>query len=70
MREAETEDLLTKAEYSSRAPEINLADPRAQIAADEKGIAELHRMVDQFGLDVVHACMVHVRQNAAEAVRA
>ena len=69
MREAETRDLLTKAEYPSRAAETNLADLRAQVAANEKGIAELHRMVDQFGLDVVQAYMAHVQGSAAEAVR-
>jgi 5-oxoprolinase (ATP-hydrolysing) len=69
MRETETRELLMKAEYPSRDPDTNLADLRAQIAANEKGIAELHRMVDQFGLDVVQAYMAHVQENAAEAVR-
>jgi len=61
--------LLTGAEYPSRDPETNLADLRAQIAANEKGAEELHRMVGQFGLDVVRAYMAHVQENAAEAVR-
>ena len=69
LREQETIDLLASAEYPSRAPQTNLADLRAQIAANEKGIEELHRMVEHFGLDVVHAYMRHVQQNAAEAVR-
>ena len=68
-REAETLGLLTGARYPSRAPETNLADLRAQIAANEKGAAELRRMVGQFGLDVVRAYMAHVQANAAEAVR-
>jgi 5-oxoprolinase (ATP-hydrolysing) len=68
-REAETKALLTGAEYPSRDPETNLADLRAQIAANEKGAAELRRMVGQFGLDVVRAYMAHVQENAAEAVR-
>jgi 5-oxoprolinase (ATP-hydrolysing) len=68
-REAETRELLTSAEYPSRDPESNLADLRAQVAANEKGITELRRMVDHFGLDVVHAYMRHVQENAAEAVR-
>ena len=42
------------AEYPSRDPATNLADLRAQIAANDKGIAELHTMVEHFGLDVVH----------------
>jgi 5-oxoprolinase (ATP-hydrolysing) len=68
-REAETLALLTGAEYPSRDPETNLADLRAQIAANEKGAEELRRMVGQFGLDVVRAYMAHVQENAAEAVR-
>ncbi len=69
LREAETAGLLKSAEYPSRDPATNLADLRAQIAANAKGIAELHRMVEHFGLDVVQAYMGHVQQNAAEAVR-
>jgi 5-oxoprolinase (ATP-hydrolysing) len=68
-REAETMALLTGAEYPSRDPETNLADLRAQIAANEKGAAELRRMVSEFGLGVVRAYMTHVQDNAAEAVR-
>jgi 5-oxoprolinase (ATP-hydrolysing) len=69
LREAETISLLRTAEYPSRDPATNLADLRAQIAANEKGIAELHRMVEHFGLDVVQAYMGHVQENAAESVR-
>jgi len=68
-REPETLGLLTGAEHPSRDPQTNLADLRAQIAANEKGAEELRRMVGQFGLDVVHAYMAHVQENAAEAVR-
>ena len=68
LNEAETIRLLETAEYPSRDPATNLADLRAQIAANSKGIAELHRMVEHFGLDVVTAYMGHVQQNAAEAV--
>ena len=68
-REAETMHLLQTAEYPSRDPVTNLADLRAQIAANEKGVAELRRMVDHFGLDVVRAYMAHVKDNAASSVR-
>ncbi|MFJ8255344.1 hydantoinase B/oxoprolinase family protein [Streptomyces sp. NPDC094466] len=67
--EDETRDLLTSAPYPSRDPDANLADLRAQIAANEKGIAELRRMTDQFGADVVDAYMGHVQDNAEESVR-
>ena len=69
LREAETASLLETAEYPSRDPATNLADLRAQIAANEKGISELRAMVDHFGLDVVRAYMAHVQENAAESVR-
>ncbi|MCX4536440.1 hydantoinase B/oxoprolinase family protein [Streptomyces sp. NBC_01669] len=68
-REAETRELLTTAAYPSRDPDTNLADLRAQIAANEKGIAELRRTVDQFGAEAVDAYMGHVQDNAEESVR-
>ena len=69
LREAETRALLADAPYPSRNPGVNLADLRAQIAANERGVSELRRMVEHFGLDVVHAYMRHVQDNAEEAVR-
>ncbi|MGW3294717.1 hydantoinase B/oxoprolinase family protein [Streptomyces xiamenensis] len=69
LREAETRALLTGARHPSRNPDANLADLRAQIAANEKGIADLRALIDQFGLDVVHAYMGHVQDNAEESVR-
>ncbi|WP_432176879.1 hydantoinase B/oxoprolinase family protein [Streptomyces sp. Tue6028] len=68
-REAETLDLLTGARYPSRNPKTNLADLRAQIAANQKGVDEVGRMITNFGLDVVQAYMKHVQDNAEEAVR-
>jgi len=68
-REAETVALLQSGEYPSRNPEQNIADLKAQIAANEKGVQELRRMSAQFGLDVVQAYMNHVQDNAEEAVR-
>ncbi len=69
LREAETLELLRRAPYPSRNPEVNLADLRAQIAANERGAAELRRMCEHFGLDVVTAYMGHVQDNAEQAVR-
>jgi len=69
MREAETRDLLRSGGWPARAPEINLADLRAQVAACAKGEAELRRMVAHFGLAVVEAYMRHVKANAEESVR-
>ncbi|MFE1176490.1 hydantoinase B/oxoprolinase family protein [Streptomyces sp. NPDC058773] len=69
LRERATRDLLAAGPYPSRAPDANLADLRAQIAANERGIQELRRMTEQFGLDVVQAYMGHVQDNAEESVR-
>ncbi|MEM1343902.1 MAG: hydantoinase B/oxoprolinase family protein [Pseudomonadota bacterium] len=68
-REAEVRAFLTGAEYPARAPDINVADLKAQIAACEKGAAELRRITAHFGLDVVQAYMGHVQDNAEELVR-
>ncbi|HKW39442.1 MAG TPA: hydantoinase B/oxoprolinase family protein [Burkholderiales bacterium] len=69
LREKETVALLTSGAYPVRNVEQNMADLRAMIAANEKGALELQRMVGAFGLDVVHAYMRHVQDNAEEAVR-
>ena len=60
---------LTTARYPARNPVQNIADLKAQIAANQKGASELDKMVQQFGLDVVRAYMAHVQDNAAESVR-
>ncbi len=67
--EAETRALLTGAKYPARQPDKNIADLKAQVAANIKGEAELRRMVAHFGLDVVRAYMGHVQDNAEESVR-
>ncbi|MFF4213534.1 hydantoinase B/oxoprolinase family protein [Streptomyces sp. NPDC001796] len=67
--EEETLRLLTEARHPSRNPRTNLADLRAQIAANRKGVDEVGRMIEDFGLDVVQAYMKHVQDNAEEAVR-
>ncbi len=69
LREAEMVALLKSGEYPSRNPQQNMADLQAQIAANEKGVQELCKMVEQFGLEVVLAYMSHVQDNAEESVR-
>jgi 5-oxoprolinase (ATP-hydrolysing) len=69
LREQETLELLTSGPYPARNPNQNLADLRAQIAANAKGEQELLRMIEDFGLGVVQAYMQHVQDNAEEAVR-
>ncbi len=68
-RERELETLLTSAKYPVRNAVQNINDLKAQIAANEKGVAELKKMIGYFGMDVVNAYMGHVQDNAEESVR-
>jgi 5-oxoprolinase (ATP-hydrolysing) len=68
-REKELRELLTGAQYPARNPQQNINDLKAQIAANEKGVRELQKIINDFGFDVVKAYMGHVQDNAAEAVR-
>jgi 5-oxoprolinase (ATP-hydrolysing) len=61
--------ILAGAAHPARNISQNLADLRAQIAANEKGVQELRKMVAHYGLDVVRAYMRHVQDNAEESVR-
>jgi 5-oxoprolinase (ATP-hydrolysing) len=61
--------ILAEAAHPARNIDQNLADLRAQIAANEKGAQELRKMVADYGLDVVKAYMRHVQDNAEESVR-
>jgi 5-oxoprolinase (ATP-hydrolysing) len=67
--EAETVALLGSGRYPARNIPQNIADLQAQVAANQKGVDELLKMVAHFGLGVVQAYMQHVQDNAEEAVR-
>jgi 5-oxoprolinase (ATP-hydrolysing) len=69
LRDAETRALLASGRYPCRNVDQNMADLRAQVAANETGAREILRMVDQFGQSVVDAYMQHVQDNAESAVR-
>ncbi|MBB3213258.1 5-oxoprolinase (ATP-hydrolyzing) [Herbaspirillum sp. Sphag1AN] len=69
LREKEMVALLQSGPYPSRNPSQNLADLRAQIAANEKGGQELKAMVTRYGRETVSAYMQHVQDNAEESVR-
>ncbi len=69
LHEAELLAALSSGEYPARNPQQTIADLRAQIAANEKGVQELHAMVAQFGRVTVAAYMKHVQDNAEESVR-
>ncbi len=68
-REDEMLSRLRAGPHPARNPAQNIADLKAQVAANEKGVRELHAMVAQHGLDVVQAYMRHVQDNAEESVR-
>jgi 5-oxoprolinase (ATP-hydrolysing) len=68
-REQELLELLNSGPYPVRNPQQSIADLQAQIAANERGVQELKRIVAHFGLDVVNAYMQHVQNNAEEQVR-
>jgi 5-oxoprolinase (ATP-hydrolysing) len=68
-REKELVELLTGARYPVRNVVQNVADLKAQIAANEMGLSALNKMISQFGIEVVQAYMGHVQDNAAESVR-
>lgn len=61
--------LLATGPYPVRNPTQNIADLQAQIAANERGVQELRRMVEHYGLETVQAYMGHVQDNAEAAVR-
>ena len=67
--EAQFRTLLTGARYPARSPDTNIADIKAQIAANACGVRELHRVVARHGRDVVVAYMAHVMQNGEESIR-
>jgi len=69
LRERETLEEFSSGAYPARNPELNMADLRAQVAANEKGVQELRRIVASYGLELVHAYTGHVQDNAEEAVR-
>jgi 5-oxoprolinase (ATP-hydrolysing) len=69
LREDAMRELLSRGTHPSRNPTLNLADMRAQIAANAKGSSELKALVAQYGVGTVRAYMQHVQDNAEESVR-
>ncbi|MBW4431049.1 MAG: hydantoinase B/oxoprolinase family protein [Pelatocladus maniniholoensis HA4357-MV3] len=68
-QETQLRNLLANHPYPARNPDQNLADFQAQIAANERGVQELHKMVAQYGLETVQAYMKFVQDNAEESVK-
>ncbi len=67
-REEAVRALLAEGPYPARDPAQNIADLKAQVSANAKGVAELRKLVAHYGLDVVAAYMGHIQDNAAESV--
>ena len=68
-RENEMKTILASGKYPCRNIEHNMADLAAQVAANETGIREINSMINQFGIQTVHAYMDHVQDNAEECIR-
>ncbi len=68
-REQAFRNLLSQGPFPARNISQNVGDIKAQVAACARGAQELHRVVNEYGREVVLAYMHHVRNNAAESVR-
>lgn len=69
LQEQVAREVLASGMYPARNPDQNMADLKAQVAANETGRRELLKVVEHYGLDVVQAYMGHVQDNAEESVR-
>ena len=68
-REKELVEILANNDYPARNPAKNIADLNSQIAANKRGVQELNRTVEQYGIETVQAYMGYVQDNAEESVR-
>ena len=68
-KEAAVRKILTDCIYPARNPDQNIADFQAQIAANNRGVSELLKMVEQYGLEMVETYMQFVQDNAETAVK-
>ncbi len=62
--------LLENAPYPARQPHKNIADLKAQLAANIKGISELQKVIGRYGLATVKNYMGYIQDNAERSVRA
>ncbi|MEM1235338.1 MAG: hydantoinase B/oxoprolinase family protein [Pseudomonadota bacterium] len=67
--EEEAREVLSSGRYPCRNVDQNMADLKAQIAANETGRRELLKLCERQGADVVEAYMGHVQTNAEAVVR-
>jgi len=67
--ETELRAKLAAGRYPARNPDQNVADLRAQLAANARGISEIERAVQRHGLGTVQAYMRHVQDNATACMK-
>jgi 5-oxoprolinase (ATP-hydrolysing) len=67
--EDEVRRLLTGVEWPARDPAQNLADLRAQLAANARGIREIERAAAMHGWPALLGYMAHVQDNAEACMR-
>ena len=68
-QETALRETLAAAKYPARNPDQNIADIKAQIAANATAASALAAVIARYGWDVVHAYMGHVMNNAEAAIR-
>ena len=68
-REDAVIEILNNHAYPARNTNQNIADFKAQIAANNRGVTELLKMIDQYGLETVQAYMQFVQEHAELAVK-
>jgi 5-oxoprolinase (ATP-hydrolysing) len=61
--------LLAGAKFPARNPAQNMADLKAQLAANRQGIRQLEKAVERYSLPTVQRYLQFVRKNAAASVR-
>ena len=70
LRERELRERLGSGRWPARNPDQNVADLKAQLAANARGISELEHLIGLHGRQQVGAYMRHVQDNAEALVRA
>ena len=62
-------NLLAGAKYPARNQKQNIADLKAQLAANQQGIRQLEKAIERYGMTTVQNYLRFVRENAATSVR-
>ena len=68
IKEQELLKKLTEKKYSSRDPEQNLYDIKAQLASNQRGILELKRIISSYGKETVNKYVDFIKENCSEII--